>query len=134
MCEVTARWNSPIRRISAAAVGSAAALFGLWVCVIAGIYTSAFQRPDPNPALDGDPCCFYPDNWGEVLIGSIYFIAILSAGLGLLAAGSALSKFGATGRLPRYARTRTARWLGAFSLFCAVSVPLSWVVIGLLAD
>lgn len=69
-----------------------------------------------------------------MLIGGIYFVAILCAGLGLLAVASALGKLAATGRLPHYTRTRTARWLGMFSLFCSVSVPLSWAVFGVLAN
>jgi hypothetical protein len=62
----------------------------LWVILLAGIYSSAFQHPDPNPALDGDPCCGHPDTWGDVLAGGIYFAATLSVALGLLAAAVTL--------------------------------------------
>ena len=103
---------------------------GLWVCLLALLYTTAFQRPDPNPALDGDPCCGHPDTWGDVVVGSVYFAATLSAAIGLLAASTALGMHAATGKSPQLAHTRRARLVALYCFCCGLAVPASWVVAG----
>jgi hypothetical protein len=76
-------WSLGVRATSSLAA-IAAFLTGAWVSLVAGIYTSAFQSPNPDPALDGDPCCGHPDTWGNVIVGGIHFAALAIVALGLL--------------------------------------------------
>ena len=97
-------------RFASSAVGVLSVLAGLWVSLLALIYTSALQRPDPNPALDGDPCCAHPDSWGEVAIGGVYFIATAIAAIGLVGGGVILVWSAMGGGVPeRVKRSRLLR-------------------------
>lgn len=76
--------------------------FGFFAAMIGAL--SALQMPDAS-VPDGDPCCGYPDDWGDV---ALWLGGALVVGAGVLAlgylAGHAL-RFAAVGRPPA-ARTR----------------------------
>ena len=74
------------------------ALFFVWW----GAATVA-EVPDPS-VPDGDPCCTYPDTWGEIAGGAAFTLVFaLVAGLALWAV-AAMVPFAARGRWPRVGR------------------------------
>jgi hypothetical protein len=118
------------RRVSAACGAIVCLPLGLWVALLALIYSAALRRPNPDPRLDGDPCCGYPDTWGDVLGGGTYTIAIASVAIGLLVAGAALLRSAAKVRVPGFVRRRRRFlwWYGISCVGCSIAVPLSWLV------
>jgi hypothetical protein len=117
------------RRVTAACAAVVCLPLGLWVALLALVYSAALRRPNPNPRLDGDPCCGHPDTWSDVLVGGTYTIAIASVAIGLLVAGAALLRSAATGRAPGLVRRRRRffRWYGISCVGCSIAVPLSWL-------
>ena len=124
------RGRAAIARIGLAAAALAALLAAAWVALLAVIYTTYFQSPDPNQALDGDPCCAHPDTWTDVIIGGVYFSAVTVASLGFLTLGIVLGWSALRGGVPTPVRRRArALWrAGIVASACALAVPASWVI------
>jgi hypothetical protein len=116
-------------RVGAFACGVISVLCGTWVSLLALIYSSALRLPDPDPALDGDPCCGYPDTWSEVVLGGTYAVATGIAALGLITAGGLLIWSAMINGLPPRVRgSRLLRAGGVLAVACGAAVPLSWVL------
>jgi hypothetical protein len=101
----------------------------MWVTLLALIFSAAFQTPNPDPGLDGDPCCGYPDTWTDVAVGGAYFLATLIAAIGFMGAGVTCLVAAVRGRVPD--RARRSVWLrrgAVVALGCAIAVPASWVL------
>jgi hypothetical protein len=116
-----------------AGLGSAGSLVaGLWVAALALIYTSYFRSPNPDPSLDGDPCCAHPDTWWDVVMGGAYFLAVATVAVGLALLTTTLASVALTGTQPAFLRGRRAatRAFAAACLVCAVGVPTSWALAG----
>jgi hypothetical protein len=107
--------------VAAGAVASAAlAVFGL---------TALGQRPDPSVA-DGDPCCTYPDTWGDIIESVAFGAALAVAAAGLLIAAARALEFALLGRAGR--PRAAAQALMAFGVLAAIGFPAWWVVEGVL--
>ena len=66
----------PAMRVAAALACLPLIVLGLWVSLFALIaFSVGAQRPDPT-VLDGDPCCGYPDTWGDVARALSFGVAI----------------------------------------------------------
>ena len=94
------------QRASALCVALAAAWAGAWALVISLLgLAMASQKPDPT-VPDGDPCCGYPDTWGEVAASAGAGSLGLAITAGLLCVAGAATMFALTGRVPRIVRRR----------------------------
>ena len=111
--------------------GPIAIAAGLWVSLLAMIYTSAWRRPDPS-VPDGDPCCGHPDTWADVAFGTVYALAIGFVAITLIGAGAGLVAACATGRVSALVRRPAAVLSGALGVGLAAAVPASWLLAGLL--
>jgi hypothetical protein len=93
------------QRLVAALAGIAlagVALYGLAFIELTALIS--LETPNPDPSLDAEPCCEYPDTWDEVHEGIAWMfgLAIVDA-LVVCAAGASL-KWALTGRLPGWRR------------------------------
>jgi hypothetical protein len=86
-----------------------AALAALGILLVAFIATSLLRAPNPDPMLDGDPCCPYPDSWLEVAFGTLLFIALVVVALALILLAVALSWVALTGQAPELVRRHQAK-------------------------
>lgn len=88
-----------------AAVGGAAllALFGLFLALLALAVDWVTTRPDPWEP-DGDPCCGYPDDRGDIVHGALGGAAIAVGAALLLFCALALLGWAARRRWPPVAR------------------------------
>jgi hypothetical protein len=92
--------------------------FGLWAAVIS--IAAAAQRPDPLIA-DGDPCCWHPDDWAEVVAGIAFGLATLLVVVTLLYVDLLLARYAVTGLpLGRFQRRR---------LVAGVTIVAVWAVL-----
>jgi hypothetical protein len=94
-----------VRRAFVAVEAPVAALAALWTLVVALIATSLLRVPNADPALDGDPCCAYPDTWGDVALGVFSLAALALVGHQITVAA-----------------------LPVASVVCAFAVPVVWAV------
>lgn len=115
---------------SAARVGAALLALGglvpLWwgsglglILLLAGA-----QRPDAS-VPDGDPCCVYPDDWGQVVLAVSGGLILIALAIGLLLGMSLLAGFAARGRR---ARITIRRWATA-ALVWAAGVAILWLTL-----
>jgi hypothetical protein len=94
-----------ILRLLAAGLALASAVplwFGIAVASING--AAAAQRPDPS-IPNGDPCCWHPDTWVEVVGGHAFAAGALLACAAVVDVAVALGRFAWSGRW-RYRRRR----------------------------
>jgi hypothetical protein len=98
----------------------------------ASICTSYFRSPNPDPSLDGDPCCADPDTWWDVVTGRAYFLALAIVAVGLVLLTTTLASVALTGSEPEFVRRRrgAARAFTVASVVCALGVPASWPLAG----
>jgi hypothetical protein len=117
-------------RVTALVGAVMAIIFGSFAAMLALLYTSELRSPDPDPRLDGDPCCGYPDTWADVAIGGVYFLVVAFVALAALGAGGILASGAILGRFPAGLRRRERLLgrLGAAAALGAVAVPASWAV------
>lgn len=114
----------------AAVAAVAAAVAALSTFAVALIATSLLRVPNADPALDGDPCCPYPNTWGDVLLGAFGVAALAVVALGLLTLAVAMGGVAAAGRQPALLRRhrRIVRVLALASAVCAFALPVVWAV------
>jgi len=124
------------RRTGLVLAGVVLILAGAWVSLLAFLYAAvAFREPNPDPSLDGDPCCDHPDTWTDVAVGSVYFAATAVAALGLIGCGLMLWWAAQRGSVPpQLRRSKALRRAGVVALVCGVGVPASWLVWGLIEN
>jgi hypothetical protein len=125
---LAARWS---RRALAAVAGPLFAVAAAWTFAVALIATSLLRSPNPDPALDGDPCCPHPDTWGEVVLGLFSAAALAVVSLGLAVLAVAFGGVAVTGSPPMLLR-RHRRKLGMLAVACVVcacAVPVVWAVV-----
>ena len=118
------------RRAFAFVASPIAAAAGLWLLMPAFISTSLLRAPNPDPALDGEPCCPYPDTWIDVALGGALVIALVLIAVGLIALAIALGGVAFTGKPPALLRRHgpkltTAALASASCLFVA---PMLWAL------
>jgi hypothetical protein len=108
------------------ALGAAAPLSLLAVFAAAGL-----AKPNPDPALDGDPCCAHPDTWGDVAATAFFAAASSIVVLGLVGLAAILVWSAVEGGLPpAVRRSRLVRRAGAFVLLWGLALLLTlltWV-------
>ena len=110
-------------------MGGFVVLAGCWVILLALVLSAALRQPNPDPSLDGEPCCAYPDTWADVAIGAGYTVATAIAAVGIIGLGVVAMTSAVQNQIPtRVRRSGFLRWFGATALACAIAVPLSWVV------
>jgi hypothetical protein len=117
-------------RFAALVAAVLAFVVGTAALVIAALSLTAFQRPDPDPALDGDPCCWHPDTWTDVAVGGGFFAVVAFVAFAFLGASGLLVASAVLGRFPASlrGRGRMIRRLAIAAAVGAVAIPTSWIV------
>jgi hypothetical protein len=103
-------------RLAALAGAPLMALGAVWLLLLAVIGTSLLRSPNPDPALDGDPCCWYPDNWLQVALGAFGVLALVVIALALVGLAAALLWVAVSGRSPELVRRHQSK-LGLILFF-----------------
>ncbi|HEX8121957.1 MAG TPA: hypothetical protein VF549_11900 [Solirubrobacteraceae bacterium] len=115
-----------VRRTAALVVGGIVAAGALAAAALAAFGLAALgDRPDPS-VPDGDPCCTYPDTWGEIIGPAALGVVLAVATAGLLVAAARAMEFALVGR-GRPAGP-LAQALIAFGLLVAIGFP-AWIVV-----
>jgi hypothetical protein len=96
--------------------------------------TVLLRAPDPDPSLDGDPCCGHPDTWTDVIVGGGFFTVEAFVALTVLGGSGVMATAAILGRFPAAlrGRGRVVRRIAAAAALGVVAVPATLALQSLL--
>jgi hypothetical protein len=86
----------------AAGLIAIALLAAVWIGIAWALLVLLISAHGPDPrAADGDPCCAYPDNWGEVAAGVALGVVLVAITASLIHVAITLAGFAIKGERPK---------------------------------